>query len=439
MKSPSYLYLAPSGVYHFRQRQGKRTVKCSLYTTDLTTARLLALSYAVAMKKQPPALVEILAKPRRDYRLTRGADGSLTIEANGAEDHAMALEAIGKLPTTFPSFPDLATSKLPAMTLGKAVRLYLADIKPSTKLKTYKIKQSAIESFASHYGESKQLATVDRLEVGHWVMALKAGGNINRTIDNKCIYLAGFLTWAKGKGFYPKFAKEDNPAKGQVKYGKAEKRNRKGYGTKPFDLAQIQTLYDPANFRKLSPNAKWGSLIGLYTGARVSEIGQLALADFVDKDGIPCFAFTDEGEHQSLKTEPSKRTVPLHPHLIQLGLLDKVEELRKQGKTRFFYGTKEDGINGQGNWLTKAFGYYWKKLLPKPPKGTYGTHSLRKGIIQALQDLGTPAERRVDITGHELGDEHHQSYSRKSTPKELLKAIKPLGWKLDLEGLKRLL
>jgi hypothetical protein len=40
--------------------------------------------------------------------------------------------------------------------------------------------------------------------------------------------------------------------------------------------------------------------------------------------------------HKRLKTPHSKRTTPVHPALIELGLLDHVERQRRKGEVRLF-------------------------------------------------------------------------------------------------------
>ncbi|KRE90075.1 hypothetical protein ASG87_18900 [Frateuria sp. Soil773] len=158
---------------------------------------------------------------------------------------------------------------------------WLAEIKSSTRPKTFKIKTTAVEGFARHYGEKSSLKDAGRIDVGNWVQALRAGGLQTPTIVNKCSYLRGFFDWAKVRGYYPPFAKDENPASGQVVYGTREKRKRRALGFKPFTNEQIQALYDAKAMEAgLSESARWGAWVGLYTGARVAEVGQLTLADF---------------------------------------------------------------------------------------------------------------------------------------------------------------
>lgn len=72
-----------------------------------------------------------------------------------------------------------------------------------------------------------------------------------------------------------------------------------------FNPAQIAVIMDEVIYNRRglvkSPSHKWGVLIALYTGARLTEIAQLELGDIRQIDGVWCFDFNDEGEGKSLK------------------------------------------------------------------------------------------------------------------------------------------
>ena len=125
-----------------------------------------------------------------------------------------------------------------------------------------------------------------------------------------------------------------------------------------------------------------------------------------------------------MKSEPSKRVVPIHPELIRLGFLDHVQTLVKANESQLFPKGKIDAINGRGNWITKAFGNYLKKVGSQWPAAKRGFHSLRKSVIQELQGKGVASEMRAQIVGHELDDEHHAVYSRDFTPSEKLHGVR---------------
>lgn len=489
MRVPHYLVKTPSGTWHFRRRMpvllvgvfNKPVIKRTLGTRELPVARDIALNLwraydelhtyvrtrVMAGKKDIAEIIAGLTGEGRHYRLIRKADGSIEVEAKGKEDHAHAMEAVEKIgtfanepyvqqlmreaaqqaiatqhapaspnqapppapaasQTAFPSAQSLVG--IPALPIGKVVTEWLSDIKAGTVPKTLSIKRTAVEGFASHYGEKNSLRDAGRIDVGQWVMALRNGGLSTPTIVNKCSYLRGFFDWAKGKGYYPKFAKDDNPAAGQIVYGVREKRARRKHGFKAFTEAELQILYGPTFLAKLPSTVQLGAWIGLYTGARVSEVGQLMLSDFVEVDGIPCIRISDDTVGQSLKNDASSRTIPVHPELVRLGLLDHVAELRKKGEKKLFPKVKVDAVNGQGNWLSKAFSRHVELALPKPDMGKLGFHSLRKTVVQTLQVKGVTAELRAAYVGHDLDDEHHTSYSADPKMSQLLEAISRLQY-----------
>jgi integrase len=468
MRLPHYLHRSPTGIWHFRQRVpsdliavlGKQFIKKSLHTRDVLSAQRLALTladrYAQVIRQarglgmstdgRPSVGMAVRsAENSEEYELVFNRDGSVRVKARGKADHDQAMEAamrIGdmlKEPAMQQAIRDNAAREavkaegeakpaIPALPIGKAVTQWLAGIKSTTLPKTLTIKAAAVEGFARHYGEKKPLADAGRIEVGQWVEALRASGLQTPTIVNKLSYLRGFFDWAKARGYYPSFAKDDNPAAGQVVFRAREKRARRVLGFKAFSIDHIRILFSPEALEGLGEAARWGAWIGLYTGARVAEVGQLALADFVEEDGIPCIRITNEGAGQSVKNDASLRTIPVHPALISMGLLDRVAMLKASGEMRLFPKVKVDGVNGAGNWLSKAFTRHVEKNLALPEKGKFGFHSLRKSVVQGLQTAGVSSEHRAAYVGHELGDEHHGTYSRRPSMGELLVEVSKMVW-----------
>ncbi|XGB23559.1 site-specific integrase [Streptomyces sp. II-2-2-2] len=464
MRIPHHLIRTPSGTYAFRQRVpsdlhvviGRKLIKQTLRTTNLASARLraivLASGYAHAYdvlrdqrvdrfsKKDLESLVERLSGGggRRDLTLhrTQAVDGTITerwqIDSEDdvrlfrqAQTFSTAAEvaAIGMLDPKPSPVRETRPQVTETISLEKARDAWLASIKPRTLPKTYTIKTAAVESLVAFLGPKSKLHTVTRPDLARWYQHLRDGGASTPTLTNKQSYVggkAGFFDWSIASGYYPK---GDNPATGHVSYSLREKRARRKLGFKAYDRAQIQTIFSPSNFEKLSENARWASLLGLYTGARASEVGQLLIADIVLEGKLPCIRISDEGENQKVKTEVSLRTVPLHPDLLALGFMDWVATRKAAGHKRLFPQAKGDALNGQGNWITKAFSRHLSMIGKDWPKAKRGFHSLRKTFIQELQTLGVASELRAQIVGHELDDEHHGTYSRAFTAKEKLNGM----------------
>ena len=501
MRLAHHLLRHPSGMWHFRltvprdlhAALGLRVIKKSLGTHDPVAARawayVLSARYAqifATARGQGPGMakqewwdaerktwIDFQNEPaprgpggQRKVVMVRGgpdhsvvdyicevrADGTSRIEANGAEDHARAMEArdraqalLAAVPTP-PPVPTVAaavpvSSHRHVRAAGKAVEQWLKSIQADTLKKTLTIKSAAVSGFAGHFGRNRPIHEATWDDVHAWVEALKVSGLQTPTLVNKCSYLRGFFDWAVQVGYSPKFPKEESPAVGHVVFRKREKQKRLAHGFKAFTTEQVQTLYSPAALATLSEGARWGALIGLYTGGRVSEVGQLALSDFTTVDGVPCLTITNEGEGQSVKNHASLRSIPIHPDLLTLGLMERVERLRKAGETQLFPKVRVSGVNGMGNWLSKAFTRHIEAMkLPKPAKGKYGFHSLRKTAIQTMKAAKVPLEWRCAYVGHDLDEEHIEAYSGEYGPRDMLSAIaQGLGWSLDLSMIQRLL
>jgi hypothetical protein len=144
---------------------------------------------------------------------------------------------------------------VPPLAIGKAVTQWLLAIKAETIPKTLSIKSTAVNGFASYYGEKKLLGEVGRVDVDQWVEALRISGLSTPTLTDKCYYLKGFFALAYARGLYPS---KDNPAEGQVIYRTREKRALRTLGFKASTTEQNASLYSKTNFEKLSEAARWG-------------------------------------------------------------------------------------------------------------------------------------------------------------------------------------
>ncbi|KGK57292.1 integrase [Xanthomonas cannabis pv. phaseoli] len=411
----------------FAQLKDQRVDKLSKLDADLLIARLTSAEnlqeLTLNRTRQPNGVVTEQwqidsPKDLKLYRLMMELDA---LDAENALSHPLPVRA-QSIPAPAPRGPvaSATTPAIEAMTLGKARDAFLATLKPSSLPKTYTIKKTAIEALVAFLGSKAKVHAITRSDLARWYQDMREKGASTPTLTNKQSYIGGrggFFEWAMASGHYPK---GDNPASGHVSYSQREKRARKKLGFKAYDRAQIQALFAPEALAKMSESARWASLLGLYTGARASEVGQLLIKDVFEEVGIPCLRISDEGEHQKVKTEVSLRTVPLHPELLQMGFLKWIGGRREAGETRLFPAAKATAVNGQGNWITKAFSRHLAEVGKGWEPAKRGFHSLRKTFIQELQGAGVVSELRAQIVGHELDDEHHSTYSRNFTAVEKL-------------------
>ena len=154
---------------------------------------------------------------------------------------------------------------------------------------------------------------------------------------------------------------------------------------------------------------------------------RLRLDDVTVLEGIPVFRLR-ENENRSIKTFRSARDVPIHPQLIELGLLEHVEHLRTNGESDLFpdmrpkAGTKE-------KWGGKI-DYRFRLLLESQlTAGRNGKSfkSFRHYVITQLGRSPQVAEYvRKDIVGH-VGDSiTSERYSDTATLQEKMEAIRTL-------------
>lgn len=127
---------------------------------------------------------------------------------------------------------------------------------------------------------------------------------------------------------------------------------RKVSSRKPWRSEDLIKLFDSELFRSYKlpslPSAGgaaayWVPLLGLFTGARQSELCQLRTMDIeADAGGLVMFITSERGDEEdgsdstSTKTEVSKRRIPVHPELLRLGFGDYWEDMRKAGHKALF-------------------------------------------------------------------------------------------------------
>ncbi len=200
---------------------------------------------------------------------------------------------------------------------------------------------------------------------------------------------------------------------------------------KPDELAKLfgQPLFTryelPKEWRAGQAAAYWIPLIGLYTGARISELAQLRPGDVSTSGPVPHLSITDAGEGQQVKTNASVRSIPIHPALVRLGFLDYVEAMQEAREASLWPHLKLR--NGRpGGFISDWFGHFRKAagLTEQYPdfhcfRHTVRTLMSRAGVDHKVQDC---------ITGHETGGSTGTKVYQHTDQLELLAAVEALDF-----------
>ena len=141
----------------------------------------------------------------------------------------------------------------------------------------------------------------------------------------------------------------------------------------------------------------WIPLIGLYTGARMEEIGQLTRDDIRQNGDVWYFHISNESEESSVKNKGSNRDVPIHPELIRLGFIEYAQ--RHPSGSSIFPGLRR--VKGRqlthnyskwwGNWCRLELGITDRRKV---------FHSFRHAFKDACRNSDIPLDVHDAFTGH---------------------------------------
>jgi integrase len=214
-----------------------------------------------------------------------------------------------------------------------------------------------------------------------------------------------------------------------------EKRERK---RKAYDGDDLKKIFDLLPFNRRKQYLAWIPLLAAYTGARQNEICQLLTTDVKEEDGIPYISIINEDDDgnivKHLKNESSRRKVPLHPVLIDMGFLDFVS-LRKQAEAAVLFESDARHKPLTGANYTKIFQRFNRGEITNDPKKVF--HSFRHLVQNELKQRGVPPAVYHSIVGHasdsEMDKVYTEDYSLQIKYEALMKLEHPT---LDLQELR---
>ena len=133
-------------------------------------------------------------------------------------------------------------------------------------------------------------------------------------------------------------------------------------------------------------------------------------------------------EIRDVKTEASRRRVPIHPALLADGFLDHVETMRR-AKSVAVFPEMAPGKGAKSKY-GKKLGYAWRRALDialddNPRQLCF--HSMRHFVNNQIRDMkDVPKLIRLNILGQEAEDTNDRVYSEDSALPAMLDVIRQL-------------
>lgn len=217
-----------------------------------------------------------------------------------------------------------------------------------------------------------------------------------RTVNDKALgALGAVFGWAVSNGY-----RDDNPASG-VKVAMAEVRIDTRLPYSHDDLMRIFSfpIYLSGDRPKggAGEAAKWLPLLGLFTGARLEELGQALTADCKLELGVAYLDLRVIEQGKSLKGNSSRRVIPIHPELIRCGFLDYVEARRKARDDRLFPKLASERDEVTAAW-SKWWGRYARQHGISDRRKVF--HSFRHTFKDACRAAGIEEAIFDTLQGH---------------------------------------
>lgn len=302
---------------------------------------------------------------------------------------------------------DIPVNKIDRLLINK-FKTTLLKLPPSINSKGSKFKGMSIEDIIAQ-NESEKGKTLHP-----------------KTINTQIVRIGSVCIYGARNGFMDR-----NPTEGiRLKITKSKDQDRK-----PFTIDELNELLKPTKRQAKLPIEKrgyhyWSTRLALYTGARLDEICQLYLSDIKQDGDIWYIDINDDGPEKKLKNQSSRRLVPIHPDLIEMGLLQRVEYIKNTLKHhRLFPDLKRSEKAGYSPTVSKWFTKHRKACGVIEEGKTF--HSFRHTFITGLKYAKVDHVMISELDGHAVQGEFSR-YGKKYPVDQLYRdAIVKLNYDLS--------
>ena len=251
--------------------------------------------------------------------------------------------------------------------------------------------------------------------------------------------MSSFLNWAVNEELLAR-----NPARGLRLPDPVNKRDKR----LPFEREQLHAIFNAPLYRgcvdgergynkvgsQRPRNARfWVPLIALFTGARLGEICQLDTTDIRTVDGVDCIVISLRSlvgsTDKQLKTTVSDRLIPIHPVLIDCGLVHFAEAKRKAGEKKLFDDIETGSTGSRPVAFSKWFTQFLRACGAQRPRTSF--HSFRHTFRDELRAARIDHDIALLLGGWTTGSSRtavHENYGSGYRVDALNEAVRRLSF-----------
>ncbi|TSK08705.1 MAG: site-specific integrase [Geobacter sp.] len=432
----SYL-ISRNGHYHLRVRTPldligiipQAEITRSLKTTDLREAKATALPYLQGISQTVTLLRSNFITPEQAQESLcnlLGRKGGGVSQGVGKTAHVAAVVALPRLGAT---------------SLAKVVAMFLKDKErewtPKTQMENKgvlglvvdlmgdvaveSIDRGKVRAFreqllklppnvSKSYPDQTPLKVLQRIDSGELLATPMSITSVNKHLSR----LYSIMCYCIKEGY-----RTDNP----VSEMNIKQHRRPDEERKTYTLQDLRAISRNLPRDSDKPERLYVPMICMLSGMRLDEACQLYREDIIQVDGVWCFDVNDYKD-KKLKNLSSKRIVPVHPALIELGLLGYVE--RCQDGSRLWENLKWCKVNGYSNSLGKWYQRFNREHVTTDPLKTL--HSMRHSFADNLKQLGVQENLISELMGHANNSITTGRYGKRYQAKVLLEVVSRLDY-----------
>lgn len=421
MKIPSHLWKSPHGTFYFRvtsKSNGKQvSKKVSLQTKDPTQAKTSAIKLLACLAESDNSMSKIkkfeiqVVNGGLSFKTDPNIPDDVVKLGQFLKDNTEQLKALipqnNNIIQSAPSHHTGFTAQF-----SDVVNRYEIRKKKELSEKTVYQYLQSIKKFML-WAESRDgynpllMSHIDKRFITLYIEYLQANNyNNNRITENHLKPLNTFFAFAISIGEYPDIAiPSKNHHLATDKQTLIKKDNRE-----TFKIDDLEKIFNAENYSKIKhPDVFWLPILGLFTGARMNELCTLATIDIKEHKEDGFYSISINNEIGTLKNQASKRVIPLHNKIIEIGFLDYIQDVKKFGSVMLFPNLQPDTFGSFIKEPSRRFGKYLDDIGINEKTKVF--HSFRSTLITHLRNKDdVKKENRLAFTGHEIDDTQNKHY-----------------------------